>query len=144
MYTPTVVYHAPQMKNWRNIIVDSLVRITRQDAATASSFVNRMMICAPAGKTMSESLDDAATPAPAMPPITPPTIVPFLFPPSTRPRMAPAAAPTPTFAASPLVMPRPLWIVSSESTDASIGYEVPRTVMLATLNVKVPGVLGLG
>jgi len=28
-----------------------------------------------------------------------------------------------------------LWIVSSESTDASIEYEVPRTVMLATLNV---------
>src|SRR3989442_6561577 len=28
MYTAIVVYHAPQMKNWRNIIVDSLVRIT--------------------------------------------------------------------------------------------------------------------
>src|SRR6266516_74154 len=103
-----------------------------------------MMICAPAGKTMSESLDDAATPAPAMPPITPPRIVPFLLPPSTRPRIAPAAAPAPTFAASPVVTPRPLWIVSSESTDASMAYEVPRTVMLATLNVKVPGVLGLG
>src|SRR6267154_1966605 len=103
-----------------------------------------MMICARAEKTMSESLDDAATPAPAMPPITPPTIVPFLFPPSTRPRIAPAAAPAPTFAASPLVMPRPLWTVSSESTDASIGYDLPRTVMLATLSVKVPGVLGLG
>src|SRR6266545_1195463 len=25
-----------------------------------------------------------------------------------------------------------------------MGYEVPRTVMLVTLNVKVPGVLGLG
>src|SRR5206468_9561194 len=28
MYTAIVVYHAPQMKNWRNIITDSLVRIT--------------------------------------------------------------------------------------------------------------------
>src|SRR5919109_2378386 len=28
MYTAIDVYHAPQMKNWRNIIVDSLVRIT--------------------------------------------------------------------------------------------------------------------
>src|SRR2546425_8209236 len=28
MYTAMDVYHAPQMKNWRNIIVDSLVRIT--------------------------------------------------------------------------------------------------------------------
>src|SRR5947207_4688706 len=28
MKFPIVVYHAPQMKNWRNIIVDSLVRIT--------------------------------------------------------------------------------------------------------------------
>src|SRR4029077_8704968 len=71
-------------------------------------------------------------------------IVPFLFPPRTRPRIAPAAAPAPTFAASPVVTPRPLWIVSSESTDASMGYEVPRTVMLETLSVKVPGVLGFG
>src|SRR2546429_4704914 len=28
MYTAMDVYHAPQMKNWRNIIVDSFVRIT--------------------------------------------------------------------------------------------------------------------
>src|SRR5467141_1729987 len=28
MNTAMDVYHAPQMKNWRNIIVDSLVRIT--------------------------------------------------------------------------------------------------------------------
>src|SRR5206468_12363808 len=28
MYTAIDVYHAPQMKNWRNIIVESLVRIT--------------------------------------------------------------------------------------------------------------------
>src|SRR5437879_1823754 len=28
MYTAIDVYHAPQMKNWRNIITDSLVRIT--------------------------------------------------------------------------------------------------------------------
>src|SRR4029077_4410821 len=28
MYTAMDVYHAPQMKNWRNIIVASLVRIT--------------------------------------------------------------------------------------------------------------------
>src|ERR1043166_8407270 len=28
MNTAIVVYHAPQMKNWRNIITDSLVRIT--------------------------------------------------------------------------------------------------------------------
>src|SRR5919201_3308421 len=28
MYTAMEVYQAPQMKNWRNIIVDSLVRIT--------------------------------------------------------------------------------------------------------------------
>src|SRR6266542_3011783 len=28
MKFPIVVYQAPQMKNWRNIIVDSLVRIT--------------------------------------------------------------------------------------------------------------------
>src|SRR5882672_4135641 len=28
MYTAMDVYQAPQMKNWRNIIVDSLVRIT--------------------------------------------------------------------------------------------------------------------
>src|SRR5437867_3861328 len=28
MYTAIDVYHAPQTKNWRNIIVDSLVRIT--------------------------------------------------------------------------------------------------------------------
>jgi hypothetical protein len=26
MYTAIVVYQAPQMKNWRNIIVDSLAR----------------------------------------------------------------------------------------------------------------------
>src|SRR5882762_540779 len=103
-----------------------------------------MMICAPAGKTMSESFVECATAAPAAPPTMPPMIVPFLFPPSTRPRIAPAAAPAPTFAASPVVTPRPLWTVSSESTDASIGYDLPRTVMLATLNVKVPGVLGLG
>src|SRR6266545_1304715 len=71
-------------------------------------------------------------------------IVPFLLPPSTRPSTAPATAPAPTLAASPDVTPRPLWIVSSESTDASTGYEAPRTVTLATLNVKVPGVRGLG
>ena len=29
MYTAIVVYHAPQMKNCRNIITDSFVRITR-------------------------------------------------------------------------------------------------------------------
>src|SRR2546425_620943 len=45
---------------------------------------------------------------------------------------------------APEVTPRPRWIVSSESTEASMGYEVPRTVMLETLSVKVPGVLGLG
>jgi hypothetical protein len=28
MYTAMVVYQAPQMKNWRNIIADSFVRIT--------------------------------------------------------------------------------------------------------------------
>src|SRR5436309_9424117 len=103
-----------------------------------------MMICAPAGKTMSESLVSCATAAPAAPPTMPPMIVPFLLPPSTRPRIAPAAAPAPTLAASPDVTPRPLWIVSSESTDASMGYDLPRTVMLETFSVKVPGVLGLG
>src|SRR5881396_1566601 len=117
MYTAMDVYQAPQMKTGGTSSLTAWCGSPRQDAATASSFVSRMMICAPAGKTMSESLVRFATPAPA---------------------------PAPTLAASPEVTPRPLWIVSSESTDASIGYEVPRTVMLATLNVKVPGVLGLG
>src|SRR5438874_1278345 len=103
-----------------------------------------MMMCAPAGKTMSESFVCDATPAPAIPPTTPPMIVPFLLPPSTRPSTAPATAPAPTLAASPEVTPRPLWIVSIESTAASMGYELPRTVTLVTLNVKVPGVRGLG
>src|SRR5438270_2969297 len=103
-----------------------------------------MMMCAPAGKTMSESCVCDATPAPAIPPTTPPMIVPFLLPPSTQPSTAPATAPAPTLAASPEVTPRPRWIVSIESTAASMGYALPRTVTLVTLNVKVPGVRGLG
>src|SRR5262245_21049543 len=102
------------------------------------------MMCAPAGSTMSESFVVDATPAPAAAPTIPPMTVPLLFPPITRPRIAPAAAPAPTFAAAPDVTPRPLWIVSSESTLASIGYVLPPTVTLVTASVKVPGVRGLG
>src|SRR5688500_2496337 len=102
------------------------------------------MMCAPAGNTMSASFVDDATPAPAMPPTTPPMIVPFRLPPITRPSTAPATAPAPTLAASPVVTPRPLCVVSTESTEASTGYVLPPTVTLVTLSVKVPGVRGLG
>src|SRR5260370_6937233 len=40
MYTAMDVYHAPQMKNWRNIIVDSLVRIT-QSGCRAREFLRQ-------------------------------------------------------------------------------------------------------
>src|SRR5690349_21271098 len=76
MYTAMDVYHAPQMKNWRNIIVESFVRITASRCRDCEIFVQldddvrprrqddvrvlRLMSHAGAGNAADDSADDRA------------------------------------------------------------------------------------
>src|SRR5437867_3555596 len=81
--------------------------------------VTRM--CVPAGRLMSPSLVAAAYAPPAAAPTTAPMMVPLEFLPMTWPMIAPAAAPTPTFTASPPLIGCPWRSVASESMLALSG-----------------------